>query len=158
MLLRALVAFVALPGVVALAIPAIIVANSSSASLHPTASAPVALGLCGLVWCVRDFYVIGKGTLAPWSPPRHLVTTGMYRYSRNPMYLSVPLVLLGWSGLFATLPLLVYALVVAVAFHLRVTRFEEPWLARVYGSAWSVYVQQVPRWLGVRLRHRGRDA
>jgi hypothetical protein len=26
---------------------------------------------------------LGKGTLAPWSPPRHLVTTGLYRYPRN---------------------------------------------------------------------------
>ena len=62
-------------------------------------------------------------------------------------------------GLFASGgPLLVYALAVAGAFHLRVTLGEEPWLAQVHGSAWSAYVLQVPRWLGVRRLHTGRDA
>ena len=44
-------------------------------------------GIGLLLWCVREFYVRGKGTLAPWDPPRHLVASGLYRISRNPMYL-----------------------------------------------------------------------
>ncbi len=55
------------------------------------------LGTVLLLWCVRDFYVAGRGTLAPWDPPRHLVTVGLYRVSRNPMYLAVLLVLTGWA-------------------------------------------------------------
>jgi len=42
-----------------------------------------------------------------------------------------------------------YALAVLVAFHLRVVFGEEPWLAKTHGEAWSQYVREVPRWLGV---------
>jgi protein-S-isoprenylcysteine O-methyltransferase Ste14 len=99
-----------------------------------------------LLATVREFYVAGRGTLAPWSPPRELVTTGLYRVSRNPMYVAVVLVLLGWAALFRSLPLLVYALAIAVGFHLRVVFGEEPWLAQTHGESWSRYRAQVPRW------------
>jgi hypothetical protein len=70
MLLRALLAFLALPGVVAIAVPAWFAAASLRAGggLHPVGLLPLAAGFGLLLWCVRDFYVTGKGTLAPWSP------------------------------------------------------------------------------------------
>jgi protein-S-isoprenylcysteine O-methyltransferase Ste14 len=105
------------------------------------------VGVVGLLWCVRDFYVSGKGTLAPWAPPEKLVIVGLYRYSRNPMYVSVALVLLGWAISFDSPALYVYTLVVFTAFHIRVVRGEEPWLARTHGRDWERYVNQVPRWL-----------
>jgi protein-S-isoprenylcysteine O-methyltransferase Ste14 len=99
-----------------------------------------------LLWCVRDFYVAGKGTLAPWDPPRHLVVAGLYRYTRNPMYVAVTLLLIGWAWTFAASGLLFYAAGVALAFHLRVVFGEEPWLARTHGDAWRDYAARVPRW------------
>jgi protein-S-isoprenylcysteine O-methyltransferase Ste14 len=102
-----------------------------------------------LLWCVRDFYVAGRGTLAPWSPPRRLVTVGPYRLSRNPMYVAVLLILCGWALTFASPTFWFYMACVAVAFHLRVVFFEEPWLARTHGAAWLAYRNRVPRWLGV---------
>src|SRR5262245_56057678 len=45
----------------------------------------LALGLTFFVWSLRRFAVEGKGTLAPWDPPRQLVVLGPYRYVRNPM-------------------------------------------------------------------------
>ena len=66
------------------------------------------MGTFLLIWCVRDFYVSGKGTLAPWSPPRHLVVVGLYRWSRNPMYISVSLILLGWAAAYRSTTLLTY--------------------------------------------------
>ena len=108
---------------------------------------PLVVGTVALLWCVRDFYVSGKGTLAPWAPPANLVVVGLYRYTRNPMYVSVTLILLGWTISFASTGLLLYAIVVAIAFHLRVVLGEEPWLAQKHGSAWQAYARQVPRWL-----------
>ena len=90
-------AFLALPGVVAFALPiAIGISTHRPVRYLPLAAAVLALGTLLLLWCVREFYVAGRGTLAPWSPPRRLVTSGPYRWSRNPMYLGVVTILCGW--------------------------------------------------------------
>ena len=100
-----------------------------------------------LLWCVRDFYVTGKGTLAPWDPPTRLVVVGLYRFVRNPMYVGVLGVVLGWS-LVAGSPLLaIYAALLAVGFHLRVVLYEEPVLQRQFGDDWTRYRAGVNRWL-----------
>ena len=75
---------------------------------------------------------------------------GLYRFSRTPMYLSVLLVLLGWAIGSGSRELFGYAAILAVAFHLRVVRGEEPWLACMHGEAWTAYARRVPRWLGRR--------
>lgn len=148
MFLRALLAFLALPGIVAFAIPIYwLVSISRTELVQPLGLLSLLLGCAGLLWCVRDFYVFGKGTLAPWSPPQHLVTTGLYRYSRNPMYVSVLLLLLGWAVTFGARGLYWYALFVGIAFHVRVVVAEEPYLARTHGTAWDDYVRRVRRWL-----------
>jgi protein-S-isoprenylcysteine O-methyltransferase Ste14 len=148
MLLRALFAFLALPGIVAFAIPIYWLVSASRTELvQPLGLLPLLLGCAGLLWCVRNFYVFGKGTLAPWSPPKQLVTAGLYRYSRNPMYVSVLLILLGWAVSFGVRGLYWYTIFMAVAFHLRVVLAEEPWLARAHGTQWDDYVRHVRRWL-----------
>ena len=148
MLGRAIFAFLALPGVVAFAIP---IALSGWASPFPSKHligvVPLSLGAYLLLWCVREFYVAGRGTLAPWAPPKHLVVTGPYRYSRNPMYVGVALILLGWAALYWSGALLLYAGCVLAAFHLRVVLAEEPWAARTFGDAWASYRGRTPRWL-----------
>ena len=108
-----------------------------------------------LLSTVREFYVAGRGTLAPWSPPDQLVTTGLYSLSRNPMYVAVVLVLLGWSALFHSVALLIYAVAIAAAFHLRVVLGEEPWLAQTHRGSWLRYSAQVPRWFGFGNKPRG---
>jgi protein-S-isoprenylcysteine O-methyltransferase Ste14 len=108
---------------------------------------PTIIGAVLLLWCVRDFYVAGRGTLAPWAPPRNLVVVGLYRYSRNPMYVAVILILCGWAIGFRSPALGIYALVVGLGFHLRVVFGEEPWLARTHGEGWIQYKARVPRWL-----------
>jgi len=113
----------------------------------PYGLALIALGTFGLLWCVRDFYVSGKGTLAPWAPAQTLVVVGLYRYSRNPMYVCVFLVLLGWAISFGSVGLLAYAFAVGLAFQLRVVLGEEPWLSRHHGAAWQQYTRRVRRWL-----------
>jgi len=146
---RALTAFLALPGVVAILVPALIAgsAQRAGARFHAPGLIPLLVGLALLLWCVRDFYVAGRGTLAPWSPPRNLVVTGLYRYSRNPMYLAVTLMLVGWALCFLSRTLVIYTGFVMLAFHLRVVFGEEPWLERTHGAAWRDYRARVRRWL-----------
>jgi protein-S-isoprenylcysteine O-methyltransferase Ste14 len=149
--LKVAFAFLALPGVVAFAVPLLLLRPDSSSTFAVWSGAPpLAVGGFLLLWCVRDFYVEGKGTLAPWSPAQHLVVTGLYRVSRNPMYLAVLLILIGWAVGFGSRALTIYAGVVAIAFHLRVVFGEEPWLARRYGEEWIHYRASVRRWLGRR--------
>ena len=146
MFLRALIAFLVLPGVVAFLMPALIgLRQPFRFSLF--GSTVLGVGLLVLLWCVYAFYVTGKGTLVPWAPPQRLVTVGLYRFSRNPMYIGVLLVLFGWTLLFQSAALGWYAAMVALAFHLRVLLGEEPWLARTHGAEWHAYERAVPRWL-----------
>jgi len=144
---RALLAFLALPGTVAFLVPYLLLdpADRSFNALRLVALLP---GIVGLLWCVWSFYIEGRGTLAPWSPPRHLVVCGLYRFSRNPMYVSVILILWGWAVGFRSRALALYALGVMLMFHLRVVLGEEPWLARTHGEAWHRYRAAVPRWFG----------
>jgi protein-S-isoprenylcysteine O-methyltransferase Ste14 len=142
---RALTAFLALPGMVAFVVPWLL--RPRGARIHPIGLLPLGLGSFLLLWCVRDFYVAGRGSLAPWAPPERLVIVGLYRFSRNPMYVAVVLILCGWALAFNSRALWMYAAIVAVAFHLRVVFGEEPWLARTHGSEWTAYRARVPRWL-----------
>jgi protein-S-isoprenylcysteine O-methyltransferase Ste14 len=149
MFLCALIAFLVLPGIVAIALPAVFAAAELRAGGHFffVGLLPLIAGFALLLWCVRDFYVSGKGTLAPWSPPEHLVIVGLYRYSRNPMYIAVTLMLAGWALCFLSRTLAIYTGTVMLGFHLRVLFGEEPWLARTHGAAWEEYKSRVPRWL-----------
>ena len=153
LLWRAILAFLVLPGTVAFLVPLLFFRPTDPGHVFDVLGlVPLSVGAVLLLWCVKEFYVAGKGTLAPWAPPRELVVTGLYRFSRNPMYIAVLLVLLGWAVGFHSRSLAVYALVAMLAFHLRVVFAEEPWLARTQGEKWLRYKAHVPRWLGVRRR------
>lgn len=146
---RALLSFLALPGVFAFAIPIGLLGLTGQTQVAvPAGMVLLVIGAAGLLWCVRDFLVAGRGTLAPWDPPHRLVVVGLYRVSRNPMYLAVLVLLAGWTVTFGSWPLAGYSAVVAVAFHLRVVLGEEPWLEREFGDQWRGYAARVPRWFG----------
>jgi len=133
---------------VAFALPLAIVASVPRPIRYRIAGSLVlTLGTVLLLWCVREFYVAGRGTLAPWDPPQHLVTTGPYRWSRNPMYLAVITILAGWCTLSASRTLLIYSVAVLCGFWLRVVLVEEPWAARRFADDWQAYRARVPRWL-----------
>ena len=147
MLLRAITAFIVLPGMVAFAVPIIIGASAGSPMRHAAAAAlVVCAGTVLLLWCVREFYVAGRGTLAPWSPPKRLVVSGPYRLSRNPMYVSVLTIVVGWSVLWDSRMIVYYALGTLASVYARVRLIEEPWAARTFGPEWEAYRVRVPRW------------
>jgi protein-S-isoprenylcysteine O-methyltransferase Ste14 len=156
MFLRALFAFLVLPGVFAGLIPAwIVLSDSRRGNGSPIGMLPMAVGGLLLLWCVRDFYVAGKGTLAPWDPPKRLVVVGLYRFVRNPMYVSILILLVGWTIATGSPSLAVYTVILAIAFHLRVILHEEPRLTKLFGPDWTAYKTSVPRWFPRRVARGG---
>jgi protein-S-isoprenylcysteine O-methyltransferase Ste14 len=121
-------------------------------SPRTTGVAIAALGWGVLLWCARDFARRGRGTPAPYDPPRALVTSGLYRYVRNPMYVGVLTAILGQAWWYRSTGVLAYAAVIALMFHLRVVLYEEPRLARDFGADFDAYRARVPRWLPRRPR------
>ena len=144
---RALLSFLILPGLFAFVLPAWLASTDQGRGDGWTLGwIVVAAGMTILFWCVRDFYVAGKGTLAPWDPPRRLVVVGLYRYLRNPMYVGVLTLVLGWALVFGSPVLLFYVLCLGVGFHLRTVLAEEPYLAAHFGEDWTRYRASVRRW------------
>lgn len=112
------------------------------------------LGLLGilagavlLVACIWEFARTGRGTLSPIDPPRVLVVRGLYRYVRNPMYLSVTMLVLGEALLAGSAGLAIYWLVWFASANVFVMAYEEPALRRRFGVDYERYAQAVRRWL-----------
>jgi protein-S-isoprenylcysteine O-methyltransferase Ste14 len=82
-------------------------------------------------WCVWDFATFGRGTPARIAAPKRLVVRGLYRFTRNPIYIGVLTVILGWAALFQS----------QVIFH------EERRLTELFGSEYDEYRAKVVRWL-----------
>ena len=107
----------------------------------------VALGAVGLIDSFIRFAVQGLGTPLPVFAPRHLVVTGLYRYVRNPMYVSVVSAILGQGLLFGNVTLLEYGGLVWLVFHIFVLVYEEPALRASFGAEYKMFCAAVPRWI-----------
>ena len=150
-------AIVVLPGTVVVLVPTLILTLSGAAigwGGDGLSVLPVLLGLVliagGLalwLWTVRLFARVGRGTLAPWDPTRHLVVLGPYRHVRNPMIAAVLAVLLGETLVFSSLPMLIWTVAFFLANHLFFLLHEEPGLERRFGDDYRAYRAGVPRWL-----------
>ena len=152
--LRALLAFLILPGNLAYLIPILLGRETRGAPAvwQWLGALPLLAGSAILLWCVRDFAVRGRGTLAPVDPPKLLVASGLYRWVRNPMYVGVVCTLIGHAVWFASGALWIYAACVFFGFHLFVTLYEEPNLTELFGDSYRRYRASVPRWIP---RHPG---
>jgi len=115
--------------------------------IHLLGLLAIALGALLLLTCIWEFAYSGRGTLSPVDPPRDLVVKGLYRYVRNPMYLSVTVVVLGEVLLTGSRPLFLYWAVWFVAVNLFVIGYEEPFLRRRFGESYERYTRDVRRWL-----------
>jgi protein-S-isoprenylcysteine O-methyltransferase Ste14 len=105
-----------------------------------------AASLALAAWAFATFRRAGT-TLHVWHPASTLVTAGPYRFTRNPIYLSLTLLYLGlglWLDRVWTLALLPVAV---VALTYGVVRREEAHLARRFGGAYRAYRARVRRWL-----------
>lgn len=155
MIFRHLLAIALLPLVVAVLVP-FWIAQRYDVALRIGASgagwlvrgAGLAVGAVGLglfVASLRQFAVAGRGTLAPWDPPRHLVISGVYRFVRNPMISGVMLVLVGEALVLGSGPHAVWALGFLAINLVYIPLVEEPRLRRRFGEAYQDYCRQVPR-------------
>jgi protein-S-isoprenylcysteine O-methyltransferase Ste14 len=103
-------------------------------------------GAALLAACIFEFARSGRGTLSPIDPPRRLVVRGLYRYVRNPMYLSVTLIVLGEAVLARSLALGIYWAAWFLVVNLFVIGYEEPALRSRFGASYDEYARQVGRW------------
>ena len=145
------------PGTIAVLVPLLIkwdrpVANGPALWLG---AGLLAIGTVLYLRCVWDFAVSGGGTPAPIDAPKRLVTNGVYRYSRNPIYVAVLIAIAGWASLFQAPVLLAYGVVLFALYSFFVQRHEEPHLAREFGDQYAAYTATTPRWLP-RLRRKNR--
>ena len=108
---------------------------------------PALIGSYLIFWCWKDFIKFGKGTPSPTDPPEKLVVKGLYRLTRNPMYVGVGFVLFGEILFFESTVLIIYTFLILFVFHLFVVLYEEPALKKKFGNSYKEYIDSVPRWL-----------
>ena len=120
---------------------------AGSPPLAPRAGAPLATlavlmviaGWTVLLVCAREFARAGLGTPAPYDPPLSLVTSGLYRYTRNPMYVGVVTAIFGQALWFHSRDAVYYGIAMVLAFHVAILIYEEPGLSKVFGHHYLEY-------------------
>ena len=155
--LRHLLAIAVLPFTVTVVVP-VWLARRNGVTLVPGSSLPdlalqaaglglLAVGALLFAASLRGFVTEGRGTLAPWDPPRRLVVRGPYRYVRNPMISGVVLVLFGEALLLLSRPHLLWALTFLGINAVYIPLLEEPLLEQRFGADYREYCRNVPRLL-----------
>jgi protein-S-isoprenylcysteine O-methyltransferase Ste14 len=116
---------------------------------RPWAWIVVAIGGAIMLRCALAFAWTGRGTPAPFDPPRRLVITGLYRYVRNPMYVGMGIALAGEALLLPaiTRELLLVAACAWAAVTLFIVAYEEPALRAAFGQEYVAYTRAVRRWI-----------
>ena len=150
MILRHILSIVILPFTVAVVVPAALLRAEPAADSTPArmlGPAVASIGLMLVVYTIASFAYRGRGTLAPWYPPRRLVITGVYRHVRNPMISGVILILAGEALAFSSAAVGIWALMVFIVNAVYIPMVEEPGLARRFGAEYEEYSRHVPRWV-----------
>jgi protein-S-isoprenylcysteine O-methyltransferase Ste14 len=146
LILKSVLFTVIVPGTVTILIPYFLLQGSTVILGHWIAQQvlgliAILLGAAILLWCVWDFALIGRGTLADIDPPKELVVQGLYRYVRNPMYLGVLVLLLGEAAFFHSATLLRYAAGFLVIIHISCRVVRRAWAA---APIWGVLRPLLP--------------
>jgi protein-S-isoprenylcysteine O-methyltransferase Ste14 len=153
LLLRNLFFTILQPGVVTVLVPYYLIHRRTDLMptewtiVHCIGLLTVLSGLIIMLYCVLQFAIEGKGTLSPADPTRQLVVNGLYKYSRNPMYLGVLIVLIGEFIFYQQIIQLIYLVIVFIVFYLFVVFFEEPRLRKDFPNEYLNYFGKVRRWI-----------
>jgi protein-S-isoprenylcysteine O-methyltransferase Ste14 len=156
-LLRHVLAIALLPFTVTVLIPMWIAQRNGVTVTIGSSVAPVliqltgvtllALGLVLFVASLWRFTTEGKGTLAPWDPPREFVVNGPYRFVRNPMISGVILFLFGEALALRSFPHAVWAACFLAINLIYIPLVEEPQLERRFGESYREYCRHVRRFI-----------
>ncbi len=107
---------------------------------------PLALGV--ILNLVADAAFKKQGTtVKPFEGSTTLITTGVFRFSRHPMYLGMVLILLGIAILMGSLAPFIVVVIFAAVMELVFIRTEERMLEQKFGNTWLEYKKRVRRWL-----------
>lgn len=106
----------------------------------------IAAGMALFLDCVIRFIAVGHGALVPVVPTERLVISGLYRYTRNPMYAGIVTMILGEWLIFWDRGVFIEFVIVCGAFDLFVWFYEEPKLTRTFGNQYLRYRDEIPRW------------
>jgi protein-S-isoprenylcysteine O-methyltransferase Ste14 len=123
-----------------------IVAPTTTGAPQVAGMIMVTIGTVIALWCVFTFVFIGKGTPAPFDPPRKLVICGPYRFVRNPMYIGAGMTLVGAALYYESLAIFLYTGLFFLITHLFVVFYEEPTLRRTFGHEYEAYCRRTKRW------------
>jgi protein-S-isoprenylcysteine O-methyltransferase Ste14 len=109
----------------------------------------LALASVGFLFGVGAFieFVKARTTLDPHSAAKHLVTSGIYRFTRNPIYLGFLLVVIGLPLYFGLYWGIVLAPLYVFLMNRLIIQHEEAYLERKFGKTYTDYTSQVRRWL-----------
>jgi protein-S-isoprenylcysteine O-methyltransferase Ste14 len=157
-LLRHLLSILVLPFTVTVIVPLWLLRNDVSRDLAPqdagvrllvvaAGAAALLIGLTLFISTVAHFARTGRGTLAPWDPPRVLVVKGVYRYVRNPMISGVLFILLAESLLTSSRRIVIWFILFLGINLVYIPLLEEPGLVARFGERYRLYKENVPRWL-----------
>src|SRR5438034_1191665 len=119
--------------------------NLSFNDTAPGGRVVLALGLLLFLSSLRRLAAEGRGTLAPWDPPRQLVVRGPYRFVRNPMISGVVFILVSEAMLLTSRPHALWALTFLGINLVYIPLLEEPMLRLRFGKAYLEYSKHVPR-------------
>lgn len=156
--LRALLFSILIPGTISVYIPHYVIHHKyiSLGAASYLGILIIFLGIMTYLSTVIKFLTAGKGTPAIWftkflkpiigEEPIHLVSSGLYKHSRNPMYIGVLLCILGQGLYFENQNLLLYTPITWLFFHLVVIYIEEPHLKNKFGESYINYLNTAPRW------------
>ncbi len=107
---------------------------------------PLVLGIFMNLVADRSFKK-NKTTVKPLEESTALITDGVFRFSRHPMYLGFVLILLGITSLMGSLTPYIIVFGFAVFMHLVFIKFEEIKLEKTFGEAWLRYKRKVRQWI-----------
>ena len=85
-------------------------------------------------------------TVKPFETSASFITTGVFRISRNPMYLGMVLILCGLATFMGTITPLIIILIFAILMEMVFVRTEERMLEHQFGLAWDTYRNKVRKW------------